>query len=709
VFARFDRFQVDLSSGELLRSGERVPIQEQPFQVLRLLLEAEGRVVTREELRAALWPEDTFVDFERGVNTAVKKVRQALEDSADSPRFVETLPKIGYRFMVPVAWAPDAGKVSPQVPMPDPQPIPRVSRWKWKAAIAVVACAAVGGVLYLWFTPRVARLIRLYQLQQLTVVPLTALPGNVASPTFSPDGSQVAFAWDGENNGAGFDLYVKAIGTERPLRLTHHPAIRLSAAWSPDGRSIAISRVAGEDDTGIYLLPPTGGPERKLASRSLVTFALNLNEISWSPDGKLLAYIDHPPGSPDPDTLWVFLLTLDNFYRKEVNTGCDGAFAPSFSPRGDFLAWVCAHSTDDVSLNLQRLSDGSTRRLFQRRDGIGGIAWSSDGRRIVFSAPFDLGDLWEVSPDRPHVTQKLPVGHDASDLAVSRSGTRLAYVQGLANVNIWRLDLSASPAKAQQLVTSSRQQEAPSLSPDSSKIAFESNRTGPNEVWVSDADGSNPVQLTSFGISATGTPRWSPDGKLIAFDSRISGEANIYLVHPQGGAPRRLEVDIRGNSLPSWSHDGNWIYFVNGGDAFRASVWRVPPKGGHAVQVTQAQAFYPLESPDGQYVYFVRDNRLWRVRTDGIAEQAVNGMPELSNIDEWFPSGSGIYFMSHSGAKAAIEFFDLKTEKVRRVYELQKPVPGWIGGMPVSSDGRRLFFPQLDEQSSNLMLIENWQ
>jgi hypothetical protein len=85
----------------------RVPIQDQPLQVLRLLLEAEGKVVTREQLRAALWPQDTFVDFEHGVNTAVKKLRQALEDSAERPKFVETLPKIGYRFIVPVQWVAD--------------------------------------------------------------------------------------------------------------------------------------------------------------------------------------------------------------------------------------------------------------------------------------------------------------------------------------------------------------------------------------------------------------------------------------------------------------------------------------------------------------------------------------------------------------------------------------------------------------------------
>jgi DNA-binding winged helix-turn-helix (wHTH) protein len=105
--ARFDSFHVDLSSGELFRSDVPVPIQEQPLQVLRLLLDAEGKVVTREQLRSALWPEDTFVDFEHGVNTAVKKLRQALGDGVENPKFVETVPKVGYRFLVPVEWVTD--------------------------------------------------------------------------------------------------------------------------------------------------------------------------------------------------------------------------------------------------------------------------------------------------------------------------------------------------------------------------------------------------------------------------------------------------------------------------------------------------------------------------------------------------------------------------------------------------------------------------
>jgi len=123
--ARFDRFQVDLSSNQLFYSRIRVPIQEQPLQILRILLEAEGGVVTREQLRSVLWPKDTFVDFEHGVNTAVKKLRRALKDSAESPRFIETLPKVGYRFMIPVEWTSELSGNLPQprlVPIAPPRP-----------------------------------------------------------------------------------------------------------------------------------------------------------------------------------------------------------------------------------------------------------------------------------------------------------------------------------------------------------------------------------------------------------------------------------------------------------------------------------------------------------------------------------------------------------------------------------------------------------
>jgi Tol biopolymer transport system component len=253
--------------------------------------------------------------------------------------------------------------------------------------------------------------------------------------------------------------------------------------------------------------------------------------------------------------------------------------------------------------------------MLSRADHILGTAWSSDERRIVFSSESNFGSLWETSLARPSQIEILPVGHDASDLAAAHPGSGLAYVQGSTNVNIWRLDLLASPPQVRELVTSSREQQAPSISPDGSKIAFESTRSGAREIWVCNADGSNAQKITDFRHTSTGTPRWSPDGKLITFDSRVGGESNIYVVDPRAGVPHKLNIDIHGNNVPSWSHDGAWIYFVNGEDNHNSTVWKVPSNGGHAVQIATRAAF-PLESPDGVYVYFVRDSKLWRVRTD---------------------------------------------------------------------------------------------
>ena len=205
------------------------------------------------------------------------------------------------------------------------------------------------------------------------------------------------------------------------------------------------------------------------------------NEISWSTDGKHLAFIDHPANPVADVTLQLFLLSLDTLDKTPVDTTCNSAATPAFSPRGTFLAWVCNETWFKSSLRLLRLKDGNQTQLLARPDGIGGLAWSSDERRIVFSAGANYGSLWEVSLAQPSQIEMLPVGHDASDLAAKPAGLGLAYAQGSGNMNIWRLDLLASPPQARKLVSSTRDQRAPSISPDGNKIAFESTRSGERE------------------------------------------------------------------------------------------------------------------------------------------------------------------------------------------------------------------------------------
>jgi Tol biopolymer transport system component len=170
-------------------------------------------------------------------------------------------------------------------------------------------------------------------LRRLTVVPLTALPGNVWTPTFSPDGSQIAFGWNGGSDPNVGGLYVKVIGNDKLLRLTNNSGF---ASWSPDGRNIAFTK-SDSEGSALVLVSPLGGPERKIANRGS-----GINEygpeLSWSPDGKELAYVYHPGDSSSTNTQLLYLLSLDTEQGKPVKTGCNLATSPAFSPRGDYLA-----------------------------------------------------------------------------------------------------------------------------------------------------------------------------------------------------------------------------------------------------------------------------------------------------------------------------------------------------------------------------------
>lgn len=710
---RFGVFELDPRSGELRRSGYRIKIQEQPFKVLMTLLEHPGEVVTREELQRLIWPDESFGDFDHALSVAVGKLRTALNDSAEAPRFIETLSRRGYRYIGDNTQLPSAANVSvepeelrsvpPTTAKPDGHANDHPNWIKIGLRVLIgAACVVTLFLFYMRWRPHTAQLA-------LTPIPFTAFPGQEVVPTFSPDGTQIAFAWTGGLAAVskGFDLYVKVIGSENLLRLTHHPSEWISPAWSPDGTQIAFHRVSGAD-TGLYVVPALGGPERKLRSTTVRKDELLTKTsatISWSADGKWIAYVDSTPTS-------IFLLSVESLASKQlpVPENCVAVGLPSFSHHGNQLAYTCWDSTE-FGVYTVATWGGTPTRIATLTGLPSGIAWTGDDKRLILSLNQTSGDeLLEVTLANGSV-QKLNFGQDAAWPAISRNGDRLAFANSFDNVNIWRKDLFHPDFPAVELLVSTREQTNPTYSPDGMHIAFESNRGGVPEIWVSDSDGSNLVQISRLNNYATGTPRWSPDGTKIAFDSWSRGHAEVYLVDFSELMPRKLAMNFSVMFQPSWSHDGNWIYFLSfiGGEA--PKVYRCLENGGNATMVSSGPAFSFRESFDGETLYFVdgwTDATLKRVSVNQPGPASlVEGMPVLKDASLWTVVPGGIYFVP-ADSPHSIRYFDLSTRRARRVTEVDRDFNSANGGLSVSADGRWILYSQVDDVNRDIMLVEHF-
>ena len=537
---------------------------------------------------------------------------------------------------------------------------------------------------------------------EVTVTPFTTYKGQEVSPAFSPDGNQIVFAWDGGNSDSAnrFDLYVKVIGSESLLRLTSKPAAWLVPAWSPDGRTIAFLRNA-DSDSGIFTVPAIGGPERKLVDGPTYYFSPELT-LNWSPEGKEIGYAARDESNPYFSPV-IRILSVETGNVRQIRTPeCQYALSPIFSPDGKWLAFNCAFTSAAFGVFVMPRSGGSARQVTGELGHALPLAWSHDSERIIFSKQY-TADLWEVDRQGGKA-RALLFARDAVQPAVARQGNRLAYAFGHNNVNLWKMDLQGK-APPQLLISSTRAQELPDISPDGTRITFESNRSGWREIWVSDFDGSNAVQLSDFH-TLTGTPRWSPDGKTIVFDSRESGLPALYLVDSNGGLPHKIPVNLRDASIPSWSRDGRWIYFTSNAPADRG-LYKVPSTGGTAVLVSHTVGHNAQEARDGS-LYFSSGGKIHVIPKAGGKETSLSNLPRLMSPPDWAVAPNGIYLLDHNTTPAKLTFFNFQDGKIRVLAVLPKEPYGW-GGIAITPDQRYLVYTQIDEKVSDIMLAENYR
>jgi Tol biopolymer transport system component/DNA-binding winged helix-turn-helix (wHTH) protein len=705
---RFATFAVDLQAQELRKAGLRLRLTGQPFQVLAILLEQPGSVVTREELQKRLWP-DTFVDVDHNLNTAINKIREALGDSSENPRFIETLPRRGYRFIgeverpaQPVVEAPVEAVTTGE---PDRGSDSRKLWWKVAAVIVTVSIIVVGaGVIYRRSKPQ-----RPQEQAALTAIPFTALPGQETAPAFSPDGSRIAFAWNGDPapGTKGFDLYVKAIGSETLLRLTRHPSEWISPAWSPDGTQIAFHRMAGVD-TGIYVVPALGGPERKLHYTRMLGTSGAMSIISWSPDGRWIAFNNVPR---DGHAVMSLLSTEELETDRLLNgANCLEQGQPAFSHGGEYLAYWCFRTEGEAGLYSLPLPDGKPKMIGPLRAWPQGLTWSADDEKLIYSdwntRSYQLGEVTVATGS----VKRLALEGSAQLPTVSPKGDKLAYSSASISTNIWRRDLLHPDAQAVEPIPSSRRQYDPQYSPDGKRIVFASHRSGRQGVWISSDDGSNLVQLSNPNYQS-GSPQWSPDGSRVAFDSQSlpHDRWEIYVADVAERKPRKLITNISDVIRPHWSRDGKWIYFRSSQPG-RRGAYRCPASGGNAVLLSKdVDAVSPQESFDGKTVYFASHEENSTLKKTVLSgqpgtESEVDGLPRLRHSGLWTLSPGGIYFVP-ADAPRSVRYFDLASKQTRQIFEADKNL---YSGLSVSPDGRWILYT-LEDMNSDIMLVDHFR
>ena len=538
--------------------------------------------------------------------------------------------------------------------------------------------------------------------------------------SFSPDGNQVAFPWTGGNT-ESFDIYVKVVGPGPPLQLTTDPAWDHSPAWSPDGRHIAFLRghpqARATEKMGLYLIPPLGGTERKLAETRAPSTNLLGSCLTWSPDSRWLAVCDWAEDSPGP--LSVFLLSVDSGERRRLTRPPEdstlGDVSPAFSPDGRTLAFARFGSGLTNDLYLLDLDEdlnpqGEPRRRTFMEQVTAGHGFTSDGRDIVFGAgPLTNSSLWRVPVSGTASPERLPFGESGFWPLVSRQGNRLAYTALDLNMNIYRLNLPVAggmTGTAVKFISSSRWDHDPQYSPDGNSIAFLSTRSGDMEIWKCDRDGSNAVQLTSLGAVLT-EPRWAPDGKSIGFSSDAEGHFDVYVVDAEGGAPRRLTSDPSRESAPSWSRNGEWIYFTSNRNGNYQN-FKMPAGGGPA-QVVTAGRMPRMESPDGKWFYFTRgaNHSVWRMPVEGGGEEDAEQVLKSLHEELYDVVEDGVYFVPRSKEDDySLHFLRFATGAVEPIHDFERQP---VNTMSVAPDGRSILFGQVEPMEGDLMLVENFR
>jgi eukaryotic-like serine/threonine-protein kinase len=641
----FGSFEVDVREKTLRKNGVRLHVQPKPFTILLALLENPGQLVTREQLRQLLWPADTFVDFERGLNSAVTRLRQTLGDSADTPRFIATEAKLGYRFIAPVA--PEAKPLPPAAAPLVPRRTVLIPRILGAFVLFVLGVALV----IAW--PRGPR-------RQALLEQLTTDRGLSTDPALSPDGKLLVYS--SNRGGHHLNLWLRQLtpdGTE--VQLTHLPGDAHQPSFSPDGDTI-VFRYEG-DGGGLYTVPTIGGKPAKLTSFG--------RDPRYSPNGRWIAFWSSVSSTSDPDPAG-FLYILDTSVGNTLRVGPSYSGYPIWAP--DSKTLLVARLTPDGESDWWTVPTNGDPNLptgaFDQLRRIGFTIQSDaiprpaswDGANVLFSAQFgDSRNLWrmpvELKTGRAgKFVDRLTFGttHDSSP-NLSSNG-QIIYASLTQHTGIWSVPLghAFSQRPIERITQTTVSEFSHSVTTDGSLLAYTTQRYGPRQVqWRSLLP--TKVILPAPPAAPSHHPQLSPDGSLLAFSGGPQ-LAGIYTLSLSQGLPERIAGS--GGIPLAWAPDQSLLLFTKGGA--EPEIWSVafPSRTVSPFLCRQGVGlFHPRFTPDGRFlaVLAVSPDRQGLVAVplrQGRPAQDEPWIPLVEDADgldkpTWSQDGATLYFLSH--------------------------------------------------------------
>ncbi|UCG50490.1 MAG: PD40 domain-containing protein [Candidatus Latescibacterota bacterium] len=668
------------------------------MQVLIYLASKQGEIVLRQQLKDAVW-QDTLMG-EDSLNRAVSDLRRVLDDDTATPRYIETIRKVGYRLIAPVTVleaekTDEAGK-----PIYDSDKTGVFKRqmrkiWRPVLLICVLACLAV--VIIVNTIPDDSDRVLLRP-----SIPLTNEPGLEVRPALSPDGTRVAFV---KKTRGGFpaDIYIGQRNAESPLRLTHHPDYENYPTWSPDGNQLAFVR-GTDESAGIFTVPAIGGEPRCVYRSDGFP-----RHLDWSPDGRWIVFSESPDDDDYSHLRLLDMQTDDRITRTLTNPSRGEASDsyPRFSPTSNEIAFIRTGPSGLSDIFCVDVDDNRIRRLTRGQINIWGLDWSPEGDEVYFSSfaggPYSLSAV----SARGLTVRRAPVLSEWVRFpTLARDASRLVYESREETQNIMMLSLADSAARvteAKPLVVSNALDCEPSWSPDGGEIAFISTRSGHRELWVCESDGSRLRQLTLLGGMYVASPTWAPNGRQLSF--MIAGEdIAVYVIDVLGGAPRRITPSGH-NALPcSWSLDGNRVYYASTVDG-EWQIWQVRPDGSDAVQVTTDGGIAAVESPDGKTLYLVRPdwNGIWSRPLAGGASECTVPDLQAGCFQSWTVTVEGIYFVRLEGATTKVLLRGSRGDTTREIAAF----PSYpTSRFSISPDGKSLLFVRSDHLDIDLMMLD---